>query len=94
MKKNRYKKKKSENITTKNELYEEDTQDINQLNRNNKFLKHTISTQRNQIKNLFHEIKHIQEKEDEHQERTKAFDKLDRYVKKMTENNRKVKTLW
>ena len=94
MKKNRHKKKKSENNTSSNKLDEEDTQDINQLNQKNRFLKHTISNQRNQIAELCIEINNLQEKEDEHENRIKAYNKLDRYVKRMSNNNHKVKTLW
>ena len=57
-------------------------------------LKETIRTQRNQLENLFHEINHLQKKEEKHQQSIEAYDILDRYVKRMTEKNTAVKTFW
>ena len=94
MKNNRRKKNKKPKSDTSSDALDEDIQIINQLEQKNLFLKHTIMTQTNQIEDLYHQINHLQEKEDEQQERIKAFEKLDGYMKRMCENNRKVKTVW
>lgn len=94
MKKNRQKKKKLKNDTSSDASDEDDTEDINQLKLENRNLKHTVRTQTNQIGDLYHKINNLQEKEDKHQERIKDYNKIDRYLKRMTKNNSEVKTLW
>ena len=94
MENKRHKNKKTKAITSSDAFDEQDTPEMYQLKQKNQFLEQKIRTQRNQIENLYHEINNLQEKEEEHQERIKAFDKLDRYVKRMSKNNRNVKTLW
>ena len=84
--------KKPKTDNSSDESDDEETQDINQLIQKNTFLKHTIMTQTTKIQQLYTQIVNLQEKEVEHQERIKAFYKLDRYVKRMSKNNRKVKT--
>ena len=93
-KKRQKKKKKTKTDSSNDASDQEDIQQINQLEQKNLFLKHTIMTQTNQIEDLYHQINHLQEKEDEQQERIKAFNKFDEYVKRMCKNNRKVKTVW
>ena len=94
MEKKRIKKKKLKTDTSSDASDEEDNDDINQLNQKIKILKITIRTQMAQIQQLYTQIINLQEKEEEHQERIKVFDKLDRYVKRMSKNNRKVKNIW
>ena len=94
MNQKRQKKKKTETDNSSDIFHQEDSPEIYQLKQKNKKLKHMISTQTNQIGELYLEVSLLQKKEDEHQERIKALDKLDRYVKKMREKNRKVKTVW
>lgn len=91
LKKKTPKKKKPD---TSSEASEEETQDKNRLKEKSQFLRHTVRTQRNQIETLYREINLLQEKEEERLARIEAFDKLDRYVKRMSKNNGKVKTFW
>ena len=94
MEKKRIKKKTTKTNTSSDKLNEEDTPEMYQLKQKNNYLKHTIKTQTNQIQQLYTQIVNLQEKEEEHQERIKAFDKLDRYVKRMNNKNRKIKNIW
>ena len=94
MTKKKPKKKTSKTDFSSDESDEEEIQEINQLKEKNLFLKQTVRTQTNQIGDLYHEINHLQQKEDENEKNTKVLDKLNRYVNKMRKNNRKVKTYW
>ena len=94
MENKRQKKKSTKTVSSSDAFDEQDTPEMYQLKQKNQFLKQKIRTQTNQIGQLYIEINNLQEKEEEHQERIQAFDKLDRYVKRMTKNNQKAKTLW
>ena len=83
-------KKEKHKTDTLSDTSDEDFQEINQLEQENLFLKHTIMTQTNQIGELYLKINYLQEKEDEQQERVKAFEKFDGYVKRM----RKITEKW
>ena len=56
--------------------------------------KETIKNQRLQIHDLHQENNRLQDREDDHQELNEAFDRLDRYTKRMTEKNKKLKNFW
>ena len=90
----RPKKKKPKSDTSNDASDEEDTPEIYQPKEKNDYLKQTIRFQKNKIEDLNYQINHLQEKEDEHQERIKAYNKLDRFVKKMTIKNIQVKIFW
>ena len=90
----RQKKKKLKTDTSSDAFDEEDTPEMYKLKQKNKYLKHMISTQTNQIGNLYLEVSNLQEKEDDHLERIQAYDKLDRYFKRLTKKNSEVKTEW
>ena len=94
MEKKRHKNKKTKTDTLSDAFDEEDTPEMYQLKQKNQFLKQKIRTQTNQIAELYIEINNLQEKEEEHQERIEKYNKLDRYLKRMSKNNQKVKTLW
>ena len=94
MEKKRLKKKTTQNDTSSDAFDEEDTPEMYQLKQKNNYLKHMISTQTNQIGNLYLEVSFLQEKEDDNQKRIQAYDKLDRYVKRMKNNNNQVKNFW
>lgn len=64
------------------------------MQQKNKDLEHTVKTQTSQIHQLYAQIIKLQEKEAEHRKHLEAFDKLDRYVKRMTEKNNQVKIFW
>ena len=90
----RPKKKKPKSDTSNDASDEEDTPEIYQPKEKNDYLKQTIRFQKNKIEDLNYQINHLQEKEDEHQECIKAYNKLDRFVKKMTIKNIQVKIFW
>ena len=86
--------KKTTKIDTSSDTSHEEIKEIIQLKEKNNFLKDTIRTQENQMQNLYHKLNYLQQKEYEHEKRIKAYDKLDRYVKRMSNNNNQVKTQW
>ena len=94
MEKKRLKKKITENQTSSDAFDEQDTAEMYQLKQKNRFLKDTIRTQRNQFAKLYIELNNLQEKEDEHEKKIEAYNKLDRYAKTMRESNKKVKNFW
>ena len=91
MTKKKYKKKKS---NPNNFIHESDKEEIKYMKQKNRVLEQTVKTQTNQIENLYLEINNLQEKKAYQQEKNEEYDKLDKYLKKMSKKNRKVKTVW
>ena len=94
MTKNRHRKKTTETKTSSDAIDQEETKDETQLKEKNDFLKQMVRTQTTQIQQLYTRIVNLQEKEVEHQKSIEAYDKLDQYHKKMTENSKQVKIFW
>ena len=70
------------------------TEDHQKMKEKLRNLNRTIRNQRQQIHELNQQIFNHQNREDDHQTLRDEFDRLDRYLKRMTKKNSKVKEFW